>query len=125
MGRRFKKIKDWGNRKGNSETDFKTASHNPLYAAQENPDILSDEQAMFPERDFDEERAVTRKQVAMLEQITNTLPMLTKKQKTILAMLMFYTQAEIARRLDISQPTVFEAVQSIKKKIGPWYPKEL
>ena len=111
------KIKGLVPRRNSEEADSydKEALTSPYLRALENPDILSDESKMFPERDIEADQA----RADYIEKFKRALTKLTPKQRQILtAMSVFETQDQVADELGIARTTVETTLKQIQKKIS-------
>jgi DNA-directed RNA polymerase specialized sigma24 family protein len=116
MKNRMKKLKGGLPFIGDSEDyDGDGSAPNPFLAALANPDILSEDARMFPERDFDEEEA----RAAYLESFKKALATLTPKQRAVIdALLKYRDQQKVADVLGIARPTVAVTLRQIQKKVS-------
>lgn len=117
----FKRVKgvvsaDWLKKYGDSPN-----RSNLLLEAMANPDILSDENGMFAERDYDGE--IDRQEFA--KKVSIAFEKLTDRQKAIVnAVGLFKTQEEAANSLGIKQSTLAMTLIQIQKKILKLIDKE-
>jgi len=112
--KRFKSVKgvvsaDWLKKYGDSPN-----RPNLLLEAMANPDILSDENGLYEERDYDAD--VERKEFA--DKVWKAYDSLTPKQKAVINALQAYdTQEEAAMNLGIDRSTIANTLIQIQKKI--------
>lgn len=86
----------------------------PYLRALENPDVLSDESALFPERDFDEEEA----REIHLENFKVALAKLTPKQRAIVEVMARVQDQQLAAdEIGIARSTLAVTLMKIEKKI--------
>lgn len=110
----FKRVKgvvsaDWLKKYGDSPN-----RSNLLLEAMSNPDVLSDENGLYQERDYDAEidREIFAKKVA------KAFELLTERQKEVVNALRLYdTQEEAAKSLGIKQSSLAMTLIQIQKKI--------
>lgn len=112
----FKRIKgglgtDWLKRFHDGEGNV--GAGNLMLEAMTNPDLLSDEQTMYAERDFDAEND-RRKFIVYFR---FSLRYLTPRQKQILEAVKDKTQEEAANLLGIKRSTLSMHLQIIQKKL--------
>ncbi len=94
--------------------------HSPFLAALQNPDLMSDEMAAFPERDFDEEFS----RAQYLEKFKQALTTLTPKQRSVIEALQKYdNQEQAADELGIARSTIAVTLRQIQKKISKFINK--
>ena len=114
MRNRFKKLR------GVIRFDNDDIPDSPYLAALTNPDLMSDEMAMYPERDFDGEEA----RAQYLERVKMALDTLTPKQQAVIDALQKYdTQEKAAAALGIARQTLSVTLLQIQKKISKFISK--
>lgn len=92
----------------------------PFMAAMANPDLMSDEMACYPERDFDAEAV----RESYLQRFTEAIATLTPRQRVILAVIQSHATQEIAaKELGIARTTLGVTLLQIKKKISKYINK--
>ncbi len=125
-----KRIKGLLTRRMTEEEDAynKPATKSPYLRALENPDILSDESRMYPERDFDAEA----ERAAYLDKMKRALLKMTPAQRKIVEAMAkirevnkpdgtkekeVWTQQQVADELGITQETVSVTLKRLQKKL--------
>lgn len=86
---------------------------NLMLEAMTNPDLLSDEQSMYEERDFDAEYERRK----FLVYFRFSLRHLTARQKQIVDAMQYMTQEDAAKSLGIKRSTLSMHLQIIQKKM--------
>lgn len=110
-----KRVKGLVPRRSADDDYDKDAIKSPYLRALENPDILSDESRMFPERDFEAEQA----RAVYIEKFKRALTKLTPKQKAIIeTMDRLGDQQMVADELGVARTTVAMTLAQIQKKIS-------
>lgn len=102
---------DWLRKHSIADGDF--VNVNLMLEAMTNPDLLSDEQTAFNERDFDAEEERHK----FLVYFRFSLRYLTPRQKQIVTTLKGKTQEEAAKLLGIKRSTLSMHLQIIQKKL--------
>lgn len=112
----YKRIKGGGHLGINSGSQFDDSGYrlgNKMLEAMTNPDLLSDEQSMYAERDFDAE--AERREY--LTHFRLALKSLTERQKQVVRSLKYSTQEDAAKFLGIARSTLSMHLQIIQRKI--------
>lgn len=95
---------------------------NLMLEAMSNPDLLSSEdQCMYPERDFDAEELRKR----YLKIFTESLETLTYRQKQVVMAVQNTTQEEAAKSLNITQSGLASSLAQIRKKLKKYIDNRL
>lgn len=112
----YKRIKGGGHLGITSGSEFDDSGYrlgNKMLDAMTNPDLLSDEQSMYAERDFDAEDA----RRGYLAHFRLALKGLTDRQKQVVKAMKYSTQEDAAKFLGIARSTLSMHLQIIQKKI--------
>lgn len=114
MKNKLRKIKGMTGVAFSQFMDENEGFQSPLTAALENPDVLSDESAMFPPRDHDEEA----QRAAYMAKFVKALETLTDKQRAVIDALQKYgDQQKAADALGITRSTLSVTLLYVQKKI--------
>lgn len=102
--------------------DGENPHRNLMLEAMSNPDLLSSEdQCMYPERDFEAEE----KRAQYLKIFKESLATLTYRQKQIVTALQNSTQEEAAKSLNITQSGIASTLTQIRKKLKKYIDNRL
>lgn len=89
-------------------------TNSPYLAAKHNPDLLSDENLPYPERDFDQEQ----ERAEFVAKYAKALEKLTPRQRAVIEALdRLGDQKRVADELEIDRVTVAVTLRKIQKKI--------
>lgn len=93
--------------------------HSPFLAALQNPDLMGEDCALWPERDYDREVEEAASRRLYLERFKAAVETLTPKQRAVIDALQQYDNQETAAAaLGIARSTLAVTLRQVQRKIS-------